>query len=116
MGILILGVLIYLAAIHKKPLLFRIGRATLIPVVVAALFGLFTGAHIGLVVMLYCGMTMHIPIIVSLWTYVMLTEIVAKKFRVPARDYLIFVSLLLISTTLIYFWESLPTPPCDLSM
>lgn len=112
MGTLILGVLILFAFLYKLTLRTRLLIAVILSLGGTLIYSL--SVEWGLI-FFFLGITIQIPIILSIWTCVYFTEIVAKKFRSPLKDYLIFGALFLSSFVLWYFIEYLPIIQTDMS-
>jgi len=114
MGLILLIVLILLGALYKLGLQVRLAISAILSLGTMLIISLMGGVW-GLATFI-CGITVQVPIILSLWAYVLLTEIIAKRFKCPARYYLILSGLILISALIWWNIEHWPTLPCDFSM
>lgn len=112
MGIIILGVLVLFACLYKLSLRTRLLIGVLLSLGGTLIYSLTI--EWGLLFFL-TGITVQIPLILSIWTCVYFTEIIAKKFKSPLRDYSIFALLCLSSFVLWYYIEYLPIIQTDLS-
>ena len=112
MGIIILSVLIFFACLYKLSLRTRLVIAVILSFGGTLIYSLTM--EWGLIFFL-TGITIQIPIILSIWTCVYFTEIIAKKFKSPLKVYSIFALLCLSSFALWHFIEYLPVIQTDMS-